>query len=208
MKVFIYDNGLDLSNYLTAVEKSGNVPIFSSNVTEYINADALLLTGGGNVIPYLYDEPVASFKSVDAVTDLAETFLIKRFVNLKKPIVGICKGIQILNVYFGGTLTEIDYHYVKGKDVYHKIHAVTTHPITEIIGREPLVNSCHKQAVKKLGENLLPVYTAKDNTIEILTHSSLPIIGVQFHPERMSEEFSVKFYTYVFGDFCTNKLNN
>lgn len=199
MKVFIYDNGLNLENYVNAVKICGNEPILNKDVTLSYDCDALLLTGGGDVISYLYNKPLTTLKNVDAVTDLAETFLINKFVLQKKKIIGVCKGMQILNVYFGGTLKNVDYHFMSGKDLYHLVSSATASPLQKVMGEGMLVNSCHRQAIDELGEGLKILYTSIDNTAECITHNTLPILAVQFHPERMAESFIKNFYSYAFN---------
>lgn len=201
MKVFIYDNGADLSNYVNAVKISNNTPVITTDVNLQYDCDALLLTGGGDVSPFLYDSPSNFLYDVNGSVDLAELFLIDKFSKSNKTIVGVCKGLQILNVYFKGSLKNVDYHLIKGKDVYHKISKTANHKINCVLGDNPIVNSRHKQAIDVLGENLKPVYVAADGTIECVISEKFPIIAVQFHPERMASDFTENFFKFCFNDF-------
>ena len=107
MKVFIYDNGLNLVNYVNAVKRAGAGVILSKNTALSRHADALVLSGGKNVNPHLYGMNAKRLVNVDTATDVAELHLIESFLNARKKIIGVCKGLQILNVYFGGTLKFI-----------------------------------------------------------------------------------------------------
>lgn len=141
------------------------------------DCDGLILCGGGDISPSFYNEENISSYDVDYNLDLYEFNLLKEFVNLKKPVLGICRGIQLINVFFKGTLCQdIKNHKGDNGDIYHDII---------VNNREIQVNSYHHQAIKKLGDGLLITAKALDGTIEAIRHKTLPVYGVQFHPERM-----------------------
>lgn len=119
--------------------------------------------------------------------DAAELALLKRFSAAKKPILGICRGLQIINVAFGGTLIQDlpGHNAVNGMDRLHNV-CMTPSFLQVLYGTTMLTNSAHHQAVDQLGQGLRAVQWAPDGTVEALCHTQLPIWAVQWHPERMN----------------------
>lgn len=192
MKVFILDNGLDLSYYVCAVNKTGAQAILSSHLDLSSRCDALLLTGGLNVSPYLYGS-FAENNLVNSDIDLQEYCLIRRFYDTKRLIVGVCKGMQILNVFFGGTLEKVRGHQAEHDFTSHEIKFTKPFPFVS-----KTVNSRHEERVQTLGDNLIVCARSNDNTIEALKHENNLIYGVQFHPERLGDYLSLQFYGKFF----------
>lgn len=160
------------------------------------NLDALVLQGGNDISPSLYGEE-ASDKTwrTDKARDEYELKLIQAFVNEGKPILGICRGMQLINIFFGGSLyQDLDSQLSRthhSSELYEKY----SHPISlekggyldSIYGSvrgECLVNSIHHQAISKLGKNLAVEALADDQTIEAIRwQGDTFILGVQWHPE-------------------------
>ncbi len=152
-----------------------------SDLSDY---SGLLLIGGGDVLPAFYGGNVLS-EDVNFVRDKTELDAIDFFYKRGLPIMGVCRGLQILNVYFGGTLKTVNSH--RENDFFrHSIYRVDTSKSLE-------VNSFHHQAIAKLAENGRAVYLSKDGVIEVAVFSPL-VFGVQFHPERLGEEMIRLFY--------------
>ena len=155
--------------------------------------DGLVLCGGVDIDPARYGQPVMGSVGMDPARDAAEYALIDAFLQADKPIFGICRGHQLLNVYFGGSLIQ---HIPTAEDhVMHdrvdSVHGVCAEPdsvLANLYGREFPVNSAHHQAVDRLGEGLRITARALDGTVEALEHMSLPVMSVQWHPERISCE--------------------
>lgn len=145
--------------------------------------DGLLLSGGGDLSPLLFaGEPDPRAGKPDRVRDQEELGLCAAFCAQRKPILGICRGIQVLNVYFGGDLIQ----HTDGHD--GTPHAIKTAPgsaLCRLCGPVCTVNSYHHQAVGRPGVGLRVCARAADGVIEAVEHSTLPILGVQWHPERM-----------------------
>ncbi len=197
MKVFVLDNGCNLNNYLTALKECKSKVVFSKNIQKSKRCDALVLTGGGDVLPYFYRKNLCSTDRVDVNLDISEFSLIKDFVSSGRKILGICKGMQLLNVYFGGTLFKnIPNHFNRRYDLYHTVKIETPSFLDQLYSSKFIVNSAHKQAINKLGENLTVLARSNDGIIEAIKHNSLPIIATQFHPERLSENFRKPFFNY------------
>lgn len=143
----------------------------------------LLLSGGGDLDPSLYGQSRASHRlSLDPRRDTEEFALLRAFCARGKPVLGICRGIQTINVFFGGTLLQE----VAGHDgIPHPVTTVAGTRVSCLAGGFFKANSYHHQAVGRLAPGLRAAAYADDGQIEALEHESLPILGVQWHPERM-----------------------
>ena len=166
--VFLYGTG-EFGSYRDALAKIGQQVLVSQDVEEAKTCSGLLLPGGGDI---------------HGALDERESRVIRLFVGQKRPILGICRGMQALNVFFGGTLYDyIPRHQSPQGDLLHPTRAAGL--MTELLGTQPVVNSNHHQAVREVGRELVPCQWAEDGTIAALRHKSLPIWGVQWHPERL-----------------------
>lgn len=202
MKVFIYNNGCNLKNYINAVKLCKHTPVLSKDIKKAKKCDALILTGGGDVAPFLYGKNISKSDKVDIFTDINELNLLFYFVEKQKKILGVCKGMQLINVFFGGTLSKnIPFHYNRKYDLYHTVNILQDCPLYKVFSSKIVANSCHQQAVNKLGNNLQIGGQSNDGIVEIIYHNSLPILGVQFHPERLSNTFIKEFFDFFFNDF-------
>lgn len=141
--------------------------------------DGLLLSGGGDIHPALYGQKQREGLSIEIVRDAEEQALFWAFYEKRKPILGICRGIQVINVLLGGTLYQhIDGH----SSCCHEVEC--TEPLAALLGERPMVNSYHHQAIDTLADGLQIAARAPDNTIEAI--HTLGILGVQWHPERLA----------------------
>lgn len=170
--------------YAACLSAAGGFGVIHSGATAAVLAarcDGLLLAGGGDIHPARYGQACSCDQlSVDYVRDAEEETLFDAFFARSKPILGICRGMQIINVFLGGTLQQ----YVTGH--VNCCHAIRcTGWLADQIGENPMVNSYHHQIVDRMAHELLPVAHAPDGTVEALVHPSAPLLGVQWHPERM-----------------------
>ena len=191
MKVYIWGTAERYANYKRAVEAAGGHVKFGGDPRD---CDALLLPGGGDLEPWRYGQKNTASRGLEPKRDAVEWSLLNRFVTLKKPILGICRGIQTINVFFGGTLVQdIPGHQaVQGSDRYHMVHSSAS-PLTAVCGDVCIVNSAHHQAVDRVGSGLEVVQWAPDATVEALCHRQLPIWAVQWHPERLDSDLGKKW---------------
>ncbi len=172
-------------NYIAALERLGAV-------VERQNADAcdaLLLPGGGDIDPCRYGQRVIGATDVDPARDDCEFALFRRFAERGRPILGICRGMQLINVALGGTLCRhIDGHSrVDGADRRHTV--CTDDPrLLALYGERFCVNSAHHQCVDRLGVGLRASAWAEDGVVEALRHRTQPIFATQWHPERLGAE--------------------
>lgn len=186
-------------NYADAVISAGGSPLLAldgSSAKAYAKVcDGLLLTGGVDIHPRYYGEEILNDTlHLDTHRDALELELTEAFVAAGIPILGICRGLQLLNIFFGGSMWQ-DLPSQKGLN--HSSSgfglAAFTHPVSlaagsilhQLFGGEILVNTYHHQAIKALGEGLLATAHAGELP-EAIEHSRLPIHAVQWHPERMT----------------------
>ena len=153
-----------------------------------LNYDGLILFGGGDVDPGYYNEPIDGSVSIDKARDKAEFALLDAYVHAGKPVLGICRGHQVINVYFGGSLYQDIPEALQHKSCTHLVTAVDNSVIKALHGDVLPVNSSHHQVVKVLGEGLRATAYWNDTYVEAMEHVSLPILSVQWHPERMCFE--------------------
>lgn len=193
------------ANYISAVENAGGTPIVlpltrnPSCLEDFLNMiDGLLLSGGVDPDPLFYgEEPHPALGRIDVDRDYVEMQLTTKALKIGVPILGICRGIQMLNISAGGTLYQ-DIHANFSNILKHRQSApgsYGTHTIDiregsrllEILGQPRIrVNSFHHQAVKKVAENFMVSALACDGVIEGIESTCHDFaIGVQFHPELM-----------------------
>nr|WP_315036224.1 gamma-glutamyl-gamma-aminobutyrate hydrolase family protein [uncultured Lachnoanaerobaculum sp.] len=181
-----------LTNYIDALKENDIEVIATLDVDEAIKCDGLLLPGGGDIDPVYYGEEMNGSDEPDRELDKAQREILDAFVKAKKPILGICRGMQLINIYFGGSLHQDlgtrDIHTRKnGNDSIHSVKSVEEGNLFEkLYGKTFNINSAHHQGTKKLGKGLKEVLRSDDGVCEAVIHEELPIIATQFHPERMS----------------------
>lgn len=180
--------------YEAALKAYGAEPVCCMYPEISTDYDGLLLCGGVDMHPSHYGQENTGCDKIDTVRDENDLALAKAFIAAGKPILGICRGHQILNVIFGGTLIQhlstTEDHKAPG-DQIHNVTAVGETYLSRAYGEHFAVNSFHHQAVDKLGEGLRATLTCdSDGIVEAFEHETLPIIGVQWHPERMTLDFA------------------
>ena len=202
-KIFIYGKKSCLLNYYNAVKHFGFKPVISENLSLSAGCNGLILAGGGDVYPFFYGQNDYACIHKNLKRDICEFSLIDHFYKNNKPILGICRGIQILNVYFGGTLIQniknCSFHSACEKDVYHKVFSNDLFLFKNTCYK---VNSAHHQAVLKIANCLNPVLFSSDNLVEGFLHKTAKILAVQFHPERMNyktNSLSKTIFEYYFN---------
>ena len=185
-RVYILGNAERYRNYRHAVETAGGLVQFGG---EPQNCDALLLPGGGDIEPWRYGQENTASRNLEPERDAREMELLEQFIARKRPVLGICKGFQIINVFFGGTLIQDfpGHHAVAGVDRYHRVRSVSAE-LTYACGEGCIVNSAHHQIVDRIGKGLRVLQWAPDGVVEAFSHKDMPVWGMQWHPERLKGE--------------------
>ena len=203
-------------DYIKAVIKSGAIPyIIPVNTDENIIKeqvkilDGLILSGGHDVNPLTFkEEPNKLLGDLYPDRDKFDLTLIKEATNFNIPILGICRGHQILNVAHGGSLYQ-DISLCENTYIKHnqqKLQQEGTHTINieknsilySILGDTEIINSFHHMAIKKIGNGFKAVAYSKDNVIEAIERREPFALGLQWHPEMMalSNENMLNIFTY------------
>lgn len=209
--------------YLHALRESGAVPVIlplhvpAEDAIELLDlCGGLVLTGGPDLHPSLFGEEVRpACGSICQARDVLEQALYRHALEREMPILGICRGIQSINVFQGGSLYQ-DIPTEAPSDIIHNceppydrvIHQVTlTGPIRDLLGIDRLgVNSIHHQAVNELGQDLEVMARSEEGLVEAVRHTGKPFVwGVQWHPEFsfQVDEHSRKIVK-AFVDTCTS----
>lgn len=190
--LFVYGRQEKYQNYRKAISAAGGLLRFSMDIGEAAGCDGLLLPGGGDMEPWRYGQTNSASRGLEPERDAAELDLLEHFTAEGKPVLGICRGLQTINVFFGGTLVQdLPGHNALTRD---RLHAVDTAVGTfgRLWGGRTIVNSAHHQAVDRLGTGLQSVQWAPDGTVEALLHSKLPVWAVQWHPERLTGPMAIQ----------------
>ena len=185
----------NLENYINAINAAGAEAVAEYPAKIDTGYDGLLICGGCDIDPAYYGEDVDGAVDIDRERDENELKLLSAYAGAGKPVLGICRGHQMINVFFGGSLCqhipEYELHVKRdGRDSAHTVRAVPDSILASLYGTEFSVNSSHHQVIKKLGDGLRATAVWSDKYIEAVEHTSLPIIGVQWHPERMCLSFA------------------
>lgn len=187
----------EVENYIFALENAGLQPIVSTKLptAEGLSIDdfaALLLPGGGDIDPSFFGQENHGSRTIEKELDIAQLGLADLFIKAGKPILGICKGCQVINVSLQGTIIQdlennVHHQAYLDKAVKHKAVTLKDNVYYDLFGGDEIViNSSHHQAIDRLGAGLRVCQYSDDYVIEAVQHESLPILGVQWHPERMA----------------------
>ncbi|WP_099204396.1 gamma-glutamyl-gamma-aminobutyrate hydrolase family protein [Scatolibacter rhodanostii] len=191
-KIFVYGNDQTLKNYKLAIEQCGAVACFSTEIREANSCEALLLAGGGDMAPFFYQQKETACFNIDQKRDKDELELIQQFTKNERAIFGVCRGMQVINVAFGGDLLQdikspvLHAYQEKSGDQVHKITCREESFLSGLYGKEFAVNSAHHQGCQLPGDGLSYTAFAEDGICEALQDETKRIYAVQFHPERMS----------------------
>ena len=187
------------ASYADAVARGGHVPVviprFGTDEQFDVlvsKLDVLILTGGEDVDPARYNAAKSpKLGTVNAPRDDFDFRLLDAARRRNLPVIGICRGCQLLNIAFGGTLwqdlpSEFPVKDVQHRNVHHRISIESDSRFARVTGvTNALVNSYHHQAVKDLAPGFRIVAKSPDGVVEAIECDTYPAIGVQFHPEKM-----------------------
>ena len=211
------------NTYIKAVQRAGGVPMLIPATTDpdmlatiLSRLDGLILTGGGDINPlYWNEEPIPQTGDTDPFRDRYDLTLVRLAADRQLPILGICRGMQLINVAFGGTLYQDIYAERKKKTIKHSqslprnygSHYVFTQANSrarKLFGLKTLVNSFHHQAIKDIAEGFEVSARSADGIIEAIESPDYPVYGVQWHPESMAaqEDETMTGLFRTFADDC------
>jgi putative glutamine amidotransferase len=192
-----------LPDYLEGIKAAGGIPVVlplemseedANRIVE--TCDGFLFTGGQDVTPELYGAKDATGTIIPSPErDRLETLLLEKVMQADKAVLGICRGLQFINAFLGGTLWQ-DLPSQHPSDIVHrqgKPYGVPTHKVIldgdlkTLLGKDILeVNTLHHQAVKDLADGLTPMAVAPDGLVEAARMTSKRFVwAVQWHPEYM-----------------------
>lgn len=195
MKIAIVGRTPDTTNYVRYVQAAGAIPVVTLEIREAACCQGLILPGGGDITPAFFGEENHGSRNIDTELDIIQLQALDMAICKKIPILGICKGMQIINTGLGGSILQDiptgQYHRYDNGDKYHPSNICRNSWLYSLYGVRAIVNSAHHQALGKLGKGLSVVQRCPlDGCIEAVSHKFLPIIGVQWHPERIDPDIS------------------
>ncbi len=193
--------------YMKFIEAGGGAPILLPNITDLdavpemvSRLDGVVIIGGVDVDPQLYGEKNTHSKGCDLTRDRMEIALVKEARRQLKPLMGICRGLQVINIAFEGTLfqdilTMIDGAHKHHREVdepeqFHKILLVRRSFLNDVFDADELdVNSSHHQSIAIIGRGLSVLAAAPDGVIEAVEcPDDQCTVAVQWHPERLLDD--------------------
>jgi putative glutamine amidotransferase len=195
--------------YIRAVTQAGGLPVLIPSILSeqdfhdlYARLQGILFTGGGDIsLQYFDGADHVRIASVDETRDVTEISLLQKAVQDGKPLLGICRGLQVMNVALGGTLYTHIAEQVKGAldhDYPGDLFTAIVHPVNvdeatrsaEIFGETLLhVNSLHHQGLKDIAPSLKVAGHAPDGLVEVVEIPGHPYaVGVQWHPEWLTDQ--------------------
>lgn len=204
-------------DYVASVAQNGGVPFiipFTGN-DEIVKAQldhvqGLILSGGQDIDPHLYgEEPLPKIGATWPARDHFDMLLLKLAEEKGMPVLGICRGAQIINVAHGGSLyqdlsyrQELTYKHMQGHTPSlptHHMNVVSHSKLAQILGRTSfMVNSFHHQLIKDVAPDLIESATSPDGVPEGIENKAGTVIGVQWHPEMLHRNPDVSFMNNLF----------
>lgn len=188
MKILIAgvpEHTVNYARALTFCGASFDIGLCPHDLSSY---DKLLIPGGGDIHPSWFGQEDQGSLSVDRELDRAQLGLLHAFILAGKPVLGICRGIQLINVCLGGDLIQhlptADTHRYKEQDQIHSSDCLSGSLLFQLYGSSPLINSAHHQGLGRIATGFAVTQKAPDGVVEGIEHKTRPILGVQWHPER------------------------
>ena len=185
--------------YINYLEENGLMPVILKyddiNLDKEIaSCDGFIISGGDDLDPSFYGESNKKCLCTLKEIDLLDKRIVNYCANNKIPLLGICRGMQAINVFLGGSLyQDIPNH----KDIIHNVKG-----LDGLFEDKFSINSIHHQAIKDLAKGLKVIAICEeDGIIEAVIHDNLPIVGCQWHPEQMASSFSSKAIINKFKEY-------
>lgn len=204
------------TDYIDQIVNRNAIPLILVPGPNLLNSlkmcDGILEIGGDDIDPKYYGETNDSglSKGIDEETDLIDKEIIEYAIINKLPVLGICRGIQCIAAFLGGKLTqdiETDKLEHPAVDKKHYVERIATGNLSKLLPEKFLVNTFHHQAVKTVPEGFIATYKNAD-VIEAIEHKTLPIVAVQWHPERYYTKESEIIFDYFLEKVNEYRENN
>ena len=191
MNILISVGTGDPANYIAAVTAAGGRPTAAYLPKPREEYAGLILAGGADMDPAFFGQDNWASEGIDRDRDEAELALLDWFLSQGKPVLGICRGHQVANVWAGGDLIQdmgADCNRLHGgeTDRVHRVRMAEGSLLHRLYGDVVPVNSNHHQRVGRPGAGLRITACTKEGVVEAMEHERLPLITTQFHPERMT----------------------
>ncbi len=190
-------------SYVLAVERAGGLPLpvpmleTDAALDAFVHLlDGLVITGGPAIIDGLLGDLPEDISETDPVRVWSDRRVLAAFLQARKPVLGICYGMQLLNAQAGGTIFA-DVERQEGALVHshkrgggpHPVNILANTVLRDLLNREEVaVNTRHVQAIATVGEGFRVAARAPDGVVEAIEQADGTVMGVQFHPERMGDE--------------------
>ena len=189
-----------MDNYIRAVERAGGVPVPGYAPEPDPHCLGLVLCGGGDLDPAWFGQEDRGSHPPDPRRDEAELALVRTWLSWGRPILGICRGMQVINAGLGGTLyqdlSENPLATIKhsqdapGNFPSHHLTVELDSRLFDLMGHRPFVNSRHHQGLKKIAPGVKVVASADDGVPEAIESiAGNQILAVQWHPENMYKHY-------------------
>lgn len=202
------DSDIDIffADYAQAVIEAGGLPVYlpyGSDLDAVVEKlDGVLMTGGDDINPSCYGHQHGP--DTQASDDLRDSFEFATLAAAKRqelPLLGICRGLQVLNVAASGTINQHvpEHAFVDGPPdaIVHSVSFDPASTLFQIYGPTLEVNSLHHQSLAEIGGDLVVTGKSEDGSVEALEHRDLPMIGVQWHPEMMEGRATDPIFTWL-----------
>jgi glutamine amidotransferase class-I domain protein len=202
-----YERMYTNADYVTSVLNAGGIPLMMPALedekaikAQLAAVDGVIVMGGYDVDPvYFNEEPLSCLGEILPKRDIFELALLKEAMKIKKPVLGICRGMQIMNVCFGGSLYQdislikrdiLIQHNQKARPTC-RTHSISTEDdsvMRRLFSKEDKVNSYHHMALKDIAKDFRVTAKAPDGIVEAIEYSKGGfMMGVQFHPEMLAQ---------------------
>jgi len=203
--LLMVDNRKDNKRVVKEFKKVGVkvTTVYSLKKVDPAKYDGLIIPGGHNIDPKMYGAKRSKYTyGTNIKKDKMQVKAVKRFVEAGKPVLGLCRGCQLINVAFGGTIKQ----HIKWHKGYRKVKNVKGYWMYSMYGKKRSTYHFHHQCVKKLGKGLVATsYDVNSGHIESIQHKTLPVYGVQWHPDCDTKKQGNKFFK-EFKKICLQNI--
>ncbi len=195
--------------YVRAVEQAGGIPLIvpmvetASTLARFVELlHGLVITGGPAVVDGLIGDLPEDISATDPIRVRSDAAVTQAFLEARRPILGICYGMQVLNAAYGGTIYADVQRNVEGAFSHSEKRGGDFHPVEledmstlrDIFKRKVLnVNTRHVQAIASVAQAFRVAARAPDGVVEAIENEEGTVLGVQFHPEKMGDEMQPLF---------------